>query len=54
MKRIGGAIFNREEYERQMLDTLEKVQSKSQRLIHQAENSGLWIMSEGMRQILKG
>jgi len=51
---MGGAILNKEEYEQQLLDTLEEVQSKSQRLIRQAKNSGLWIMSEGMRQILKG
>ncbi|KAF8853903.1 hypothetical protein BDZ45DRAFT_62075 [Acephala macrosclerotiorum] len=51
--RIGGVVLKRDEYERQVLDALGKVQSKSQRLIRQAENSEKWMISQGMRKVLE-
>ncbi|OQV08649.1 hypothetical protein CLAIMM_12882 [Cladophialophora immunda] len=52
LKRSGRAILSRETYEQQMLDTLKKVESSSQRLLRQAKDSGLLLMSEGLRRIL--
>ncbi|KIW97210.1 uncharacterized protein Z519_02602 [Cladophialophora bantiana CBS 173.52] len=52
LNRMGRAILSRENYEQQMLDTLQKAESKSQRLLREAKNSGLLFMSEGMRRIL--
>jgi hypothetical protein len=51
---MGVAILKRAEYEKQVLDALGEVQSKSMRLIRQAENSEKWMISEGMRRVLKG
>ncbi|EXJ72273.1 uncharacterized protein A1O5_04777 [Cladophialophora psammophila CBS 110553] len=52
LNRMGRAILSRENYEQQLLDTLQNVESKSQRLLREAKNSGLLVMSEGMRRIL--
>ncbi|OBT53466.1 hypothetical protein VE04_05390 [Pseudogymnoascus sp. 24MN13] len=53
LKRIGGSILKRGDYEKEALDTLVKVQSKSDLLIRQAKNSGLWMISQGFQTVFK-
>ncbi|KAK0752938.1 hypothetical protein B0T18DRAFT_395663 [Schizothecium vesticola] len=52
LKRMGGAIFKRDEYEIQVLEALEDVKSRSLRLLRESEGSEKWMISDGMKRIL--
>lgn len=54
MKRIRGSVFKRDEYEKEVLETLSKVQSNSALLIRQADNSQMWMMHQGFKEVIRG
>ncbi|KFZ04780.1 hypothetical protein V501_08982 [Pseudogymnoascus sp. VKM F-4519 (FW-2642)] len=53
LKRIGGSILKRGDYEKEALDTLETVQSKSNLLNSQANNSEKWMVRQGFQAVFK-
>ncbi|KAK3987004.1 hypothetical protein QBC44DRAFT_352083 [Cladorrhinum sp. PSN332] len=52
LKRIGGAILKRGDYEAQVLEALDSVKSRSLRLLRESEGAEKWMLSEGMKRIL--
>lgn len=52
VRRMLSATFKREDYQQKITDNLDKVKSKSERLIRQAQNSQTYEMSYAMKDIL--
>jgi len=54
VKRMGGAILKKDEYESQVLEALENINTRSLRLLRESEGSEKWMISDGMKRILVG